>query len=478
MNSDDRLREWASAARREPIDAPDVPVARMQQHPRRLPPRYLAPLAAAAAAAAVVGLVVAVRPHTHRVATPADRRSAQPSHGATPSRNPCEKPSQAALSVFGPDGSLRWRQDLPAGGFDQSPLLVDGPVLYAGTSGTVTAYRAADGTKIWQRRLGATVYHLWLADGELVVNVDQVSANARVVALDPVSGAPRWSYRVPAGGFLGDAVLTSDGGLAFTVRALKTVQVIDLSTGRLRWSVSGGHPNPNTAPSAGIGVVLMFGTDHTLTARDSRTGELRWRVANVDATGEVVVSGDTGVIVPGSIAGPTTVVAHSLTDGAELWRYTFRYFPDVFPDRSGFLLADGQTQVWTLVDAHTGHAAWSAHLRRTGTLRRSPTLTAAGAVFVIEEQTSVAFVDHATGQVRRVVVESGEGTAAARSDSYVLAGTKIRRVSPEHVVWTRDLPQYPSQPPATLTDGGVAALTRDPICLENLDPPVTKPSRR
>jgi outer membrane protein assembly factor BamB len=383
--------------------------------------------------------------------------------------NPCGGRRGAALSIFNRDGSPRWSIELPASEPEsQVPPLVDHDVIFSGQAGSVSAVRVADGTVEWKQPLGEIIYTLWLTDGLLVANVDQASGHAKIVGLDPATGARRWTYQVPGGGFVGDAVLTGDGGLAFRTGDAGTLTVIDTSSGDLRWSRPvGDRGSADALPSAGSGLVLYVDADEQVIALDSRTGSPRWQ-APAGVYGRVVVSGNVGVVVPDVTSGPTvTVVAHSLDDGAELWRRKLADISGVYPDQAGFLLLDYRANTMTLVRATGGTQLWQAQLRKIDDLDHPPISLSPDDALAVPERSAVAFVDRSSGDVQQLPAQPGGGAraAAAGQNGLVLASdTQVRLVTATGVSWTAQLPHYTQTAPAALDDGGVAVESEDPIC--------------
>jgi outer membrane protein assembly factor BamB len=347
------------------------------------------------------------------------------------------------------------------------PPIVDHDVIFSNEAGSVSAVRVADGSVEWIEPLGKTIYNLWLIDGLLVANVDQVS-HAKFVGLDPATGATRWTYSVPGGVFVGDAVLTDDGGLAFRTGDTGMLTAIDASTGDVRWSRPvGDRESADALPSAGSGLVLYVDADHQVVALDSRSGAPRWQApAGVD--GRVVVSGNVGVVVPDVISGPTiTVVAHSLDTGAEVWRRELADISGVYPDQAGFLLLDYRANTVKLVRATAGTPLWQAQLRKFEDLDLAPFGLRPDGALAVLERNAVAFVDRDTGDVQQVPTpaDGGAHAAAGDNDLIVTDETEISRLTAAGVSWTARLPHYTQTEPAVLDDGGVAVQSEDPICV-------------
>ena len=179
----------------------------------------------------------------------------------------------------------------------------------------------------------------------------------------------------------------------------------------------------------------------------------------------VIVSGDVGVVVPDYYSGPTiTVYAHSLRDGAEVWRRQLADLSAVFTDESGFLLADYRADTLTLVRGGSGADVWQAHVRGIG-IDETPTRLPDGELAVAERD-GVAFLGP-DGTIRPVAVPVGGAyAAAAGSDGLFLASAKkVFLLTAAGVSWQAEVPQYTQLDPVPLPDGGVAVQSEDLECV-------------
>ena len=384
---------------------------------------------------------------------------------------PCGAKRAGALTAYNGDGSVRWNVTWPAGNGSNVAPVADHGVVFSGHAGSVSATQAADGSTAWDVRLGSDVYNLWLTDGVLVANVDQVSNRAKIVGLDPASGTARWTYRVPGGGFLGDAVLSGDGGLAFRVADTGMLTMLDVSNGHVRWMRHVGEGrSPDGLPSAASGLVVYTDAEGHMYALDARTGAQLWQVATgitgaAADSGRVVVSGDVGVATPDAVADSTPVVAHSLRDGREVWHRDLSDISAVYPDEAGFVLVDYRADTVTLVRPTTGAQVWQARLHRIDNLEQAPlTLRQDGTIAVLETD-AVAFVDRDTGAVRQVPFPMGVGRAAGAGGELAVTNDQhVALLTADGAMWTAALPDFGQTDPAVLDDGGVAVQSEDPEC--------------
>jgi outer membrane protein assembly factor BamB len=393
--------------------------------------------------------------------------SSEPSSVPSPS-DPCNTGRGAALTVLNADGSKRWAVDLPAGDGTEVAPAPDGDVIFSGHAGSLSAIHAADGSAKWSSSLGSSIYNVWMVDGLLVVNVDQVSENAKIVGVDPATGATRWIYQVPGGGFLGDAVLTGDGGLAFRTSETGTLVALDLTSGRPRWSKHvPSDRNGGGLPSAASGLVVYVDSNRQIVGLDARSGAVRWQQP-AGQSGRVVISGNVGVVVPQEVSGNSiTVVAHSLGNGAEKWRRQLADISGVFPDREGLVLIDYRDDTVTLAAAATADPIWTSRLGKIDDLDRAPVSVGTDGTLVVPERSSLAFLDRSSGHVRHVSlpVSGGRGYVAAGNEGVLaVSGTEARLVTPDAVTWTTRLPHFAQSDPAVLADGGLVIQTEDPMC--------------
>lgn len=408
---------------------------------------------------------LAVAPHTATATAPST-----PTPTPSASTDACGRRRGGALTVFNRDGTRRWNIDLPAGRDGAGiPPIAEHDVILSGHAGSVSAASVADGKTKWDVHLGDEIYAMWLVDGVLVVDVDQVSRNPKVVGLDAGTGETRWSYAVPGGGFMADAALTGDGGVAFRVAETGMLTVLDTSDGQVRWSkhVADGR-NTDGVPATAPGLVVYV-SGRQMYGLDADDGAQRWHVpAALEDSGHVVISDNVGVVVPDVFSDPTiTVVAHSLDDGAELWRAHPADISAVFPDQAGFALADYRANTLTLVKAGSGARIWQAQLRKVDNLDQPPATLPPDNAFAVIELNGVAFVDRDTGDVRQVSIPASGGSGRAAAGDNKLFETydgKVRLVSPTGVSWTASVPHFTQTDPAALDDGGVAVESEDLEC--------------
>ncbi|MEO5820477.1 MAG: PQQ-binding-like beta-propeller repeat protein [Vicinamibacteraceae bacterium] len=303
-------------------------------------------------------------------------------------------------------GALRWR--VSTGGAGNAPwgsaIRVAGEVLVVGDGGIVALDRAS-GQRRWglAPEGGALGPFLGAAIG-MLVHVG--SADGRIVAIDMPTGQVQWTGRVDdtagttvyAPIAVGDTVvatyrrhgLTPAGGLAaFDGRGRR------LWRRALRPGVGAAGP-----PVAVGSVLVLAGTDGTLTCWDARTGLARGTLSSPEPGGPDVrrppaapiraMAGVGNLLVAGSLTG--RVVAYDVRTRREAWRF---HHPDGVATLR--LHADATTvyapftdDTLIALDASTGRERW----RLGGPDRRVewPPASDGHAVYVAGADTLMALV--------------------------------------------------------------------------------------
>ena len=162
------------------------------------------------------------------------------------------------------------------------PILANG-LLYAGSSGGITAYRPGDGSVVWRYRNPITgpIFGPFLPQPVLVSGVLYVAIASDVIALRAVDGTLLW--QVPGGGpndgplQVGKGVLISNGGTV----------ALRMSDGSRAWQTTytqsgsgiiGPAGNAEAAGTGGTGYVVYLGSDDGIVhALDAATGHQLWQ---------------------------------------------------------------------------------------------------------------------------------------------------------------------------------------------------------
>lgn len=207
-------------------------------------------------------------------------------------------PAAAAYDVTDA-GTTAWAVHLPGPGSagdsfgvqSSQPVAVGGLAVFT-YGNVISARRLTDGSQAWQRvypgspgsSLGE-VGGLWAWHGALIALIAPVYLGERPVpmrvqALDPATGAVRWTASLGAGDLYNDQVITSGGVLAVVTETggaggLGKLMAFDLNARTLLWSRPYGQEELTDGPVA-AGPVLVMAEHGTFTAFDDRTGTVRW----------------------------------------------------------------------------------------------------------------------------------------------------------------------------------------------------------
>jgi outer membrane assembly lipoprotein YfgL len=189
--------------------------------------------------------------------------------------------TQAGDLVVLDKGGERWRAKLDSS-VVTAPLVAGERVFVVGVDRVVTAFDALDGRRLWELRRPGDALTLSQA-GVLTAykNTLIVGQGARLLGLDPTTGAVRWDVAVTAPRGTNEVERLADlvgpasrEGSDFCVRAFQNaVGCVDAEKGQLSWSVVGG----GLAPVGGdTQVLLSSDAGDRLTARKRSGGESLW----------------------------------------------------------------------------------------------------------------------------------------------------------------------------------------------------------
>jgi outer membrane protein assembly factor BamB len=165
-------------------------------------------------------------------------------------------------------GATRWRTSIPGG--IAAPLYWDtGWLLASTTAGDLAAFRAADGTMVWRRQLGAP---LVASPGPALDRLFLPLADHRVVAVSLASGDTVWerTFSAPV-----TALLALEDQIVFGTTA-KEVLSVDVERGRDRWKWKIGGDLAGGA-AADDKRIYFASRDNIIRAVDRKSGNLRWK---------------------------------------------------------------------------------------------------------------------------------------------------------------------------------------------------------
>jgi outer membrane protein assembly factor BamB len=365
-------------------------------------------------------------------------------------------------------GRLSWQVSLGAdpglsNGELVQPLATGGVTVFADGDG-LYALRLGNGHQLWHRVFAAAknpapgyVGDLIAWKGAVIALVGQGSATPKLVALNPATGAVRWTAMLGTEPLENiSPVVTSDGVAAINVGTQgNTLAGIDLSTGRRLWSRT--YLKTPLTQASGTALVVdvrtSFTAPVTLTGIGGRSGRTLWSRAGFPSWIAILSAPGGRVLVDGAHALPPApgkkqtvypVIALSARTGKTLWQLkTPEQAYAVWPTPAGVAIAAqlfGTTftkppapQVY-LADLATGKLRWSVALPEYANVDQSgPALVTASDVTVI-----VATAD--TGTVVDYSARSGAVRWRAVISAVTGQGRFLARPSGPDVVVTFPLP--------------------------------------
>ncbi|USQ78187.1 carboxypeptidase regulatory-like domain-containing protein [Ornithinimicrobium faecis] len=373
-----------------------------------------------------------------------------------------------------------WSVDLDGDAFFSSPVVSNGRLFLATTTGAdsfLTALDSTTGERLWTHRGGRNLRVTPAITDDAVITSD--GGNNAILALDPATGAQLWSYSTgeestvyasPAvldgvayvatglgldnGGFVhaidittgeglwrsevGPQVLfgpaVSDGVVVAASYQTGVVRAFEATTGEQLWEFA--HPTHSilASPAIADGVAYLgtgAATNGSLLALDLETGAVIWEASeHGGAQGSTpAIYHDT--VIAGS-HGKGFVRAYDRATGEVRWTHSTRYAVSSPQSVSsdGVVLGGSQSGIAFALDATTGSVLWEEQL--SAGILSAPAVVDGTAYLVdqsgtVSAQTSSGTVSGSvTGPDGPVsahveVVETGELTETDADGAYVLA---------------------------------------------------------
>ena len=329
-------------------------------------PAFAAGCAAAAVLLSAVACATPTAEHAPASQSPAGQAAARP---VTASTIPGCPTRRAYATKVTSAGHVAWQDSLPTDpvmeGIVLQPL-VFGRVAVFAEENAVYGIRLSDGRRLWRRAFSATtaspsgtVYGLWASGGHLIVLIGQVSKNARLIELNPSTGAVGWTLRLPPAGLLGSQALGSDGTLAVLLPN-GTLESIDLVKGRVLWK---RHVGTSAGPAAVGPVLAAGGAGDAVGYRARGAGSALWTTRGLPPQTNLTAAD--GLFLAWSNTGggnsPTAVTAVNPRTGRVAWRFDPHMGVTILGSGpAGIALATYFKRELYLVNPAAGQARWSA----------------------------------------------------------------------------------------------------------------------
>jgi len=282
-----------------------------------------------------------------------------------------------------------------------------------------------DGTTRWRIDVPGAGLHPPALDRTTVL----VGAGTHVVALERETGATRWEVPAPDPGAPSPVAL--GGGLAFAGSEPGTLVALDVDTGTTRWSVrfpGSVRSAPVTDVAAGIVVATWHGGEEPrLRALDLATGAVRWHAPLLPFATAPVATGDLVVVAEGDGEYRARIVARRAGDGSEAWTtpapasFESGITPGVTRDDVAVVDHFGTV---TVLDAATGAVRTRTELDEP--VLHTTVLLGPEHVALTTHQGVVVAVDRASGRVRYRGSLGGYPAAIARCGPDLLVAVRLR----------------------------------------------------
>jgi outer membrane protein assembly factor BamB len=128
-----------------------------------------------------------------------------------------------------------------------TPLAVGDKVITFGGMGVVSAWNAATGALAWRKDYSASVDLSKLftgtaasplsEGGAVIVQVGSDVKGGRLIALDPQSGAERWTWTGRGPGYASPLAIAIGGGRQIVAMTNGSIEGLDAATGAALWSI-------------------------------------------------------------------------------------------------------------------------------------------------------------------------------------------------------------------------------------------------
>ena len=203
-----------------------------------------------------------------------------------------------------------------AKGPNSTPLVAGDLVYTLGVTGVLSAWRVADGSLAWRKDYSAavdtsklfcgTAMSPLIEGGVLIIQVGSDVHGGQVLALDPVSGAERWTWKGPGPGYASPTVFTAVGVRQLATLTNQSIVGLDVKTGAQLWSVpfpDEWHENIITPVWTGTHLIVSGvrqGTRAFALAREAGAAGA-WKASQAWANADVTMYMSAPVVADGTL---------------------------------------------------------------------------------------------------------------------------------------------------------------------------------
>jgi outer membrane protein assembly factor BamB len=217
-----------------------------------------------------------------------------------------------------------------------TPLVVGRRVITLGGMGVLSAWNTQTGALVWRKDFSKDVDTSKLftgtaasplaEGGSVIVQVGSDIHGGRVIALDPASGAERWTWRGKGPGYSSPVAFTIGGVRQIVTSTDSSIEGIDAKSGAALWSVpfpDEWHENIVTPVWTGTHLVMSGPRQGTHAYTVSRAGG-KWTASEAWKNPDVTFYMSTPVLADGTLYGLSSkrkgqVIALDAASGAVRW---------------------------------------------------------------------------------------------------------------------------------------------------------------
>jgi len=227
-------------------------------------------------------------------------------------------PQEVVTALDLATGAIVWQQRYAASfnknsyatsmakGPNATPLAAGGRVFTLGVTGILTAWDAATGRQVWRQDYSSridtsklfcgTAASPLLVSGALVVQVGSDTKGGQMFALDPATGAIRWTWTGLGPGYASPVVIDAGGTAQIVTLTEGSIVSLDPANGKQLWSApfpDDWHENIVTPVWTGTHLVVSAQRQGTHAYVIGKTGATQaWRNAAVTMYMSTPVTGD------------------------------------------------------------------------------------------------------------------------------------------------------------------------------------------
>jgi outer membrane protein assembly factor BamB len=223
-----------------------------------------------------------------------------------------------------------------AKGPHSTPLAAGSHVITIGGTGVVSAWNAQTGALAWRKDYSSSVdlsklftgtaASPLLEGGSAIVQVGSDVHGGRLIALDPQTGAERWTWKGKGPGYASPVVFTTGGSRQIATMTNGSIEGLDAKTGAALWSVpfpDEWHENIVTPIWTGTHLIVSGTRQGTHAYTLASTGG-KWQATEAWKNPEVAMYMSTPVLADGVLYGLSSrkrgqFVAVDAATGALKW---------------------------------------------------------------------------------------------------------------------------------------------------------------